>query len=116
MEHILTPEDRERHEIIRACIDGDLTNAEAGARLHLKVRQVQNLKRAVEKRDEAGVVHASRRKTSNRKTSDAKTSAIVAHLGKNECTGFGPTFAQEVEKERHGHSRRRDRARDHERQ
>ena len=95
MDNILTPSDRERYDIIRSCIDGDLTNREAGARLRLKVRQVQNLKRAVEKYGEQGIVHGGRGKESNRKIKGAVSKAVVAHLKKKECTGFGPTFAQE---------------------
>jgi len=91
----LTPSERERYDIIRACIDGDLINAEAASRLHLTVRQVRRLKRTVETSGEAGIVHAGRGKTSNRKTSNVTTGAITAHLKKKECAGFGPTFAQE---------------------
>lgn len=95
MDNTLTPSDQERYDTIRACIDGDLTNKEAGARLRLNVRQVQYLKRAVEVGKERGVVHGNRGKSSKRKI-DAKTvKEIVTHLKKKECSGFGPTFAQE---------------------
>ena len=91
----LTSKDRERYDIIRACIDGDLTNAEAGARLHLTIRQVRRLKRAVEKRKEAGVVHGSRGRVSNRANDPRIVSAIVAFLKQANHRDFGPTFAQE---------------------
>ena len=45
----LTDSEQERFEIIRSCIDGDITNKDASVRLGLKVRQVQRIKRAVEK-------------------------------------------------------------------
>lgn len=95
METKLTPRDRERYDIIRACIDGDLTNAEAGARLQLTVRQVRRLKRSVEKDGERGVVHGSRGHTSNSAIDPAVASAIVAFLKLKKHRDFGPTFAQE---------------------
>lgn len=101
MEDSLTPEERERHDSIRSCITGDLTNAEVAARLHITVRQVRRLKRRVETTGAAGVVHAGRGKDSNRKTSDTATSAIITHLTKKECAGFGPTFAQEQLAKKH---------------
>ena len=91
----LTPQERERYDIIRACIDGDLTNAEAGARLGLTVRQTQRLKRAVEKNGERGVVHGNRGQTSNRANDPRVVSAIVAFLKQKKHRDFGPTFAQE---------------------
>jgi hypothetical protein len=100
MDITLTPEDRERFDIVRSCIDGDLTNAEAGARLGLGIRQVRRLKRAVEERGEAGIVHASRARVSNRATDPRISSAIIAFLRKKKHRDFGPTFAKEqLEKE-----------------
>lgn len=95
MEHTLTPRDRERYDIIRACIDGDITNAEAGARLCITARQVRRLKRAVEKRKEAGIIHGNRGQTSNRANDPRVVSAIVAFLKQKKHRDFGPTFAQE---------------------
>jgi len=95
MEDTLTPEERERYDCIRACIDGDLTNAEAAARLGLKKRQVQNLKRAIEEHKEAGVVHGNRGRVPKNAV-DQKTVAIaVAFLKKKKHRDFGPTFAME---------------------
>lgn len=95
MEIVLTPEERERFDIVRACIDGDLISAEAAARLRLTVRQVRRLKRRVEKRGEAGILHGLRGSISPRKTGGITVGNIVAHLKKKGCKGFGPTFAQE---------------------
>ena len=66
----LTDSEQERHEIIRSCIDGDITNKEASVKLGLKVRQVQRIKRAVEKEKEKGVVHKSKGKFPPNVTSD----------------------------------------------
>ena len=64
----LTPRERERFDIIRACIDGDLTNVEAAKRLHRSVRQIRRLKRRVEEKKEQGVVHGTKGKASNNAT------------------------------------------------
>lgn len=91
----LTPEERERYDTIRSCIDRDLTNAEAGARLRLSIRQVRRLKRSVEKDGEEGVVHGSCGRTSGRATDPRIRSAIIAFLKKDKHRDFGPTFAKE---------------------
>lgn len=95
MKITLTPLERERYDCIRSCIDRDITNAEAAARLGLKIRQVQNLKRAVEKDGELGILHGSRGRSSNRATHPEITSAAIAYLEDKKHRDFGPTFAQE---------------------
>jgi len=95
MEINLTQLEQERYDIIRLCIDRDITNAEAAARLGLKVRQVQNLKRAVERHDEQGILHGARGRTSNRATHPGITSMAIAYLEDEKHRDFGPTFAQE---------------------
>ena len=91
----LTDKDRERYDIIRACIDGDLTNVEAAARLRLKVRQVQNLKRGVEKKGERGILHGNRGRESTNVTDSKTVAAVVAFLKQKKHRDFGPTFAME---------------------
>lgn len=90
-----TPDERERFNIIRSCIDGDLTNAEAAARLHLKKRQVQNLKYAVEKYGEAGVVHGNRSRAPWNATPKNVVKTVVSFLGQKKHRDFRPTFAME---------------------
>ena len=48
-ENKLTARERERFDVIRSRIDEDITNMEASVRLGLKIKQVQRIKRAVEK-------------------------------------------------------------------
>lgn len=91
----LTDEDRERYEIIHACIDGDLTNAEAGTRLRLSIRQVRRLKRAVELHGLEGVTHALRDRRSNNATDPKIIAAVVVFLKQEKHRDFGPTFAME---------------------
>lgn len=95
MEHTLTPLEQERFDCIRSCIDRDITNAEAAARLGLKIRQVQKLKRAVERDGEVGIVHGNRGRPSNHATHPETVSAAVDYLNKEKHRDFGPTFAQE---------------------
>ena len=91
----LTTQERERFDIIRACIDGDLTNVEAAKRLHRSVRQIRRLKRRVEEKKEQGVVHGTKGKASNNATDETSISVIETFLGKEKHRDFGPTFAQE---------------------
>lgn len=95
MEIKFTLLEQERYDIIRACIDRDITNSEAAARLGLKVRQVQKLKRAVEKDGEQGILHGNRGRASNHATHPETVSAVVAYLNEEKHRDFGPTFAQE---------------------
>lgn len=96
MEEIkLTTLEQERYDIIRSCIAGDITNKEASVRLGLKVRRVQELKRAVEKEGGGGVVHKSKGRTSSNATDDTTVKKVVAFLKEKKHEDFGPTFAQE---------------------
>ena len=91
----LTTLERERYDTIRSCIDGDITNKEASTRLGLKVRQVQNLKLAVEAEGERGVIHKSKGKLPGNVTSNTVIKKVTAFLEQKKHTDFGPTFAQE---------------------
>ena len=91
----LTPFERERYDTIRSCIDGELTNAEAAARLRLKIRQVQKLKRAVETRGERGILHGNRGRKPKHATNQRTINAVIAFVKKRDHRDFGPTFAME---------------------
>ena len=91
----LTPEERGRYEIIRACIEGDLTNTTAAAQLRLTIRQVRRLRRVVEKYGERGVVHGNRGRTPHNATAEKTITTVVAFLKKKDHCDFGPTFAME---------------------
>lgn len=91
----LTASEQERYNIIRSCIDGDITNKEASDRIGLKIRQVQNLKRAVLKEEMRGVIHKSKGRTSSNATDNATVKKAVEFLKQKKHKDFGPTFAQE---------------------
>ena len=91
----LTASEQERYDVIRSCIDGGIANKEASIRLGLKVRQIQRIKRTVEKEEELGVVHKSKGRTSPNATDEATVKKAVDFLKQKKHKDFGPTFAQE---------------------
>jgi len=91
----LTPREQERYDIILSCIGRDITNKEAPARLGLKVRQIQRLKRAVEKEEAKGVVHKSKGWPSGNATDGAIVKKVAAFFKQKKHKDFGPTFARE---------------------
>ena len=96
MENIkLTDKEQERYDVIRSCIGKDITNKEASVRLGLKIRQIQNIKRAVLEKDKKGVIHKSKEKTSGNATNYSTVKKVTAYFEQNKHKDFGPTFAQE---------------------
>jgi hypothetical protein len=91
----LTSREQDRYEIIRSCVDGDITNKEASTRLGLKTRQIQKLKRAVERDGAKGVIHKLKGQVSNNTTIDIIEDEVVTFFKQKKYTDFGPTFAQE---------------------
>ncbi len=91
----LTASEQERFDVIRSCIYGDITNKEASVRLGLKVRQVQMLKRAVEKKGIRGVIHGSKGQAPPNATPDIIIDEVKEFFEKKKHQDFGPTFAQE---------------------
>lgn len=96
MEEIqLTDYEQERYDIIRSCIDRDITNKEASTRLGLKVRQIQRIKRAVEKEGKSGVVHKSKGQISSNATDHVITKKVITFFRQKKHQDFGPTFTRE---------------------
>lgn len=91
----LTALETERYDIVRACIDRDITNKEASVRLGVSERQVQRLKRSVEKEGKDGVVHGLKGHAAHNATSEKITKKVTAFFKKKKHADFGPTFAQE---------------------
>lgn len=99
---ILTEEEKEKHEIIKACIEGDFTNQEVVDKLGLKIRQVQRLKRKVEQFGKFGVIHKLKHQPSNNKLDKKIENKIVNFLKQKDHCDFGPTFAMEKLEEQKG--------------
>ncbi len=92
---IPTEAEKEKYEIIKSCIEGDLTNQEAANRLGLKTRRIQYLKRSVEKNGMEGVIHGLKGFLSQRKTDTKREQKVLTFLKKKDHHDFGPTFAME---------------------
>lgn len=91
----LTASEQERYDVVRSCIDGEITNKEASVRLGLKIRWVQMLKRSVEKNGKRGVVHKSKGQSPPNITSNTVTQKVISFFEQRKHHDFGPTFAQE---------------------
>ena len=94
-ENKLTDREKDRYDIIRSCIDGDITNKEASDRLGLKIRQVQNLKRVVDEEGLHGVIHKCKGKISNNAIDKNLVDQVSAFFKNEKHQDFGPTFAQD---------------------
>jgi transposase-like protein len=91
----LTASEEERYDIIRACIDRDITNQEASVKLGVNKRQVQRLKRRVESNGKQGVVHGLKGHTAHNATNEKIRKKITTFFKNKKRADFGPTFAQE---------------------
>lgn len=91
----LTDDEQYRYDIIRSCIDGDITNKEVSVRTGLKIRQVQRLKRRVETDGKTGVRHGLKGYTSNNALDTGIQKKIRIFLKHKNHHDFGPTFAME---------------------
>lgn len=91
----LTASEQMRYDTIRDCIDENITNKEASVRLGLKIRRVQEIKRAVEKNGKEGAVHGLRGQTPSNATVGAVVEKVEAFFKEKKHQDFGPTFAQE---------------------
>lgn len=91
----LTASEQDRYDTIRDCIDGNITNKEASIRLGLKIRRVQEIKRAVEKNDRGGAVHGSKGKNPPNITPNTVSKKVTEFFEQKKHHDFGPTFAQE---------------------
>ena len=94
-ENKLTDREKYRYDIIRSCVDGDITNKEASDRLGLKIRQIQRLKDAYKKDGEKGIIHGLKGRSAHNSTSEEKRKEVKIFFKNNKHKDFGPTFAQE---------------------
>lgn len=87
--------EQDKYDTIRSCSDGDITNKEASRRLGIKRRQIQRLKRAIEKYGEQGIIHGLKGKVAHNATDDVIVRKVTDFLKEKKHIDFGPTFAQE---------------------
>jgi hypothetical protein len=97
----LTMREIDRLRVIRDVLEGRLRQAQAGAQLQLSTRQVRRLCRRVERSGPHGIRHGLRGKPSNRQLApgllDRAVKLVAAHY-----RDFGPHFANEKLREKHG--------------
>lgn len=76
-----------RWDAVERLVAGKLTTGEAAQALGLSTRQVRRLRRAVEKRGAAGVVHGNRGRVANNRTAPGERERIV-ELRRKKYEGF----------------------------
>lgn len=99
----MTRAERERWRVIEAVLEGQLSQAAAGARLELSVRQIKRLCRRVREQGAAGVVSRKRGVPSNRRIELAERERVL-ELVRQHYADFGPTLAAEYLQARHNYA------------
>jgi transposase len=97
----MTPEELSRLRIIESLPGGDLKPTHAARILNLSVRQVHRLKYRYAALGPAGLVSTMRGKASNRSTPQ-QIKELALRLLRTHYADFGPTFAAERLREKHG--------------
>jgi Winged helix-turn helix len=97
----MTPEELSRLRIIESLLGGDLKPAHAAQILNLSVRQVHRLKHSYVALGPSGLVNTARGKPSNR-TTPQQIKEMAVGLLRTHYADFGPTFAAEKLREKHG--------------
>lgn len=83
-----------RLEVVQSVLDSRLTQAEAGWRLKLSVRQIKRLCRCYRETGARGLVSKRRGRPGNHRIGEAERSRVI-ELIRARYEGFGPTLAAE---------------------
>jgi len=86
--------EKERVAILKATIEGRMTNEQAGKQLRLSVRQIQRSKAKIRKDGTATVIHQLKGKPSNHAFPEDKKTKAVETI-KQKYSDFKPRFAAE---------------------
>jgi Helix-turn-helix domain len=86
--------ERDRLKVMTLVLEGRRTGPEAARLLKLCIRQVRRIRRRLEAKGDAGVVHCLRGRPSNRAKSDELRLAVLSRY-RERYMGFGPTLAAE---------------------
>lgn len=100
MEVTLTMAQVQRYEVVRAALEGRMTNAEAASALGRSIRQVQRLKRQVEAFGVRGVVHGNQGREPANKTPDAIRNSVI-ELAMGELAEYNYAHLAETLAEEH---------------
>ncbi len=90
-----------RAGLVKACVDGKITNGEGAEALRLSVRQFKRLKALYRKAGGAALVHQLRGRPGNRKLIRGTRERVIALL-KTTYAGFNDTHLSEKLREREG--------------
>ena len=99
----MTEKERERAAIIKAVVGREMTQALAGRRLKLSVRQVKRLCRALRSGGVRALLSRRRARASNRRIGSAERERVLG-LVRERYSDFGPTLAAEYLREHHGYA------------
>lgn len=98
----MTEKERERAALIKAVVRREMTQALAGRRLKLSVRQVKRLCRALRRGGVRALLSRRRGRASNRRIASAERERVLG-LVRERYSDFGPTLAAEYLHEHHGY-------------
>lgn len=97
----ITMQELERAEIIKACVNGEITSTLAAKRLQITTRQVRRLQRQFAESGLEGMISGRRGKASNNQLEPGLAQKALK-LVRDHYADFGPTLACEHLLERHG--------------
>ena len=89
----MSQKERDRLKVLHEVEKGQLTQKHAAEQLKLSERQVRRLVGKLRKQGDAAVVHGLRGRASNRRIIAETERRAVEELRRDQCRGFGPTFA-----------------------
>lgn len=95
-----TQREREKLEIVKKTLQGNLTNEQAALMLGVSLRQVKRLKKKVREEGDLAIVHQLKGKASNHQLS-AEVKEEALDLVEKQYADFKPTFAAEKLEEHH---------------
>jgi DNA-binding Lrp family transcriptional regulator len=99
---LMTQADRDRLVTLKKAKKRLITQREAAEELGLSLRQVKRLVYGLKKKGDKAVIHGLRRQPSNRRIDDSIEQQALAILSAPKYRGFGPQFASEELREKHG--------------
>jgi hypothetical protein len=99
---LMTQAERDRLVTVKKAKKRLITQREAAEELGLSLRQVKRLVYGLKKKGDKAVIHGLRRQPSNRRIDDSIEQQALAILAAPKYRGFGPKFASEELREKHG--------------
>jgi transposase len=100
-ELLMTQADRDRLVALKKAKDGQITQRQAAAELHVSERHVRRMLTQLRQRGDAAVVHRLRGRESNRRLDEKLRARAVEILSQDVYHDFGPTLASEYLAKRH---------------